>query len=757
MSIFKLIRAFQKAKGRSPSPNELAQLKKQAEVMQPSNVLPFQYKKRSLEDLLKSGEVTRGTVSKTTKKKPAVDPKFEAAVKAQDERSESFSAFKKRMEAKNKEAAFNIAFKRYKDIDKKPLEIDEVISIYTNLGKYPKGKSIIIDDIYDIRRGYMLPGIGNRSREMIANKLDDIVKYKKQPDPFKKPIKEIEEGEQLEMDFTDWDSKGMKGGGIAHMLGQPRVPMMYGGDPGFAFEYGGSWADWRDNHQHMMPLMEYIGTKLPKERTPFRQGVADGGITRVNMAGGGRILKWLLSLGNKKPKSMFEIEELAKKQNIIKKDEVIIKQEGTDSKTGRDIIEYDVYKKSDKKRPPTEDEVEDYMEELPHGGEMDWYDFGNTVDELDKAVVDHKAYVADMYQRYQRGDLEKYVKPEVREASRLSYQKKIDKVLDKAYDEVFYQKPSSGDYKYDADVLADSIAEQLGKNYEDLAVMHQRQIYDSALKRVTQDMKIKRTLKDVNQKIELQMFDPKDRKPNASGGRIGFDKGGFSKGRRNFLKLAAGLASIPVLGKYFKWAKPAAKTLKAVEASNAAGMPAWFPKLVDRVMKEGTDVGGTVERQVVKQIELPGSKTKVTVDHDLNTGDTIVDIGEGKHGWEDGRHGQPTRLTLTKGQWIEPEISKTGKFKKKKGVKTKDEFDVEEAEFTGDAESVKYEDGSIEKYGDHASDFTEVEKYATGKNVDKKIVGKKREADQLAEGRAEMQAEEMDDFASGGLAHMLGR
>ena len=86
---------------------------------------------------------------------------------------------------------------------------------------------------------------------------------------------------------------------------------------------------------------------------------------------------------------------------------------------------------------------------------------------------------------------------------------------------------------------------------------------------------------------------------------------------------------------------------------------------------------------------------------------------------------------------------------------------MEEAEFTGDAESVKYEDVSIEKYGDHASDFTEVEKYATGKNIDKKIVVKKREADDLAQGRAEMQAEqaaeEMDDFAKGGLAHMLGR
>ena len=88
--------------------------------------------------------------------------------------------------------------------------------------------------------------------------------------------------------------------------------------------------------------------RLKKKKTDNPEDMASGGIARVGYAGGGRILKWLLSLGSKKPKSMFEIEELAKKQNIIKKDEVIIKQEGRDSKTGKDIIEYDVYKKSDK-------------------------------------------------------------------------------------------------------------------------------------------------------------------------------------------------------------------------------------------------------------------------------------------------------------------------------------------------------------------------------------------------------------------------
>ena len=83
---------------------------------------------------------------------------------------------------------------------------------------------------------------------------------------------------------------------------------------------------------------------------------------------------------------------------------------------------------------------------------------------------------------------------------------------------------------------------------------------------------------------------------------------------------------------------------------------------------------------------------------------------------------------------------------------------MEEAEFTGsDPTDIKFDESVVEKYGDHASDFTEVEKYATGKNVDKKIVGKKRAADELTQGRAEMQwAEEADDFASGGVAKLLG-
>jgi len=193
-------------------------------------------------------------------------------------------------------------------------------------------------------------------------------------------------------------------------------------------------------------------------------------------------------------------------------------------------------------------------------------------------------------------------------------------------------------------------------------------------------------------------------------------------------------------------------------------MPIWFPKLVQRVLKEGEDVSkgaATLERQTVHTIKLPESGTEVAVTRNLVNDDVIVDIGYGKHGWADGRHGQPAQLVLKKGEWIEPDVTKAGKVKGK-GKKTKDEFYVDEAEFTGDAESVKFEESAIEKYGDHASDFTEVEKYAVGKNIDKKIVGKKARSDAEAQIHAESRAEgqfddiDPDDFAKGGLAYLLG-
>ena len=111
----------------------------------------------------------------------------------------------------------------------------------------------------------------------------------------------------------------------------------------------------------------------------------------------------------------------------------------------------------------------------------------------------------------------------------------MDDLVEDAYQEVFYQKPRSGDYKYDADVLATEIAYQGGKIYDDLAAVEKAGIYDLALKRVSKDLQINRAkkiaeknLKDLEQKIELQMFDTTGKKGNAEGGLIGYATGGVS-------------------------------------------------------------------------------------------------------------------------------------------------------------------------------------------------------------------------------------
>ena len=98
--------------------------------------------------------------------------------------------------------------------------------------------------------------------------------------------------------------------------------------------------------------------------------------------------------------------------------------------------------------------------------------------------------------------------------------------------------------------------------------------------------------------------------PNlADGGRIGFSEGkGPKMSRRGFLKAAAGLASIPFFGKFFKWAKPLAKTSKAAEviksAKSGTTPPPYFFKLVDKIKAMGDDVTkkfATQERQKVTQ------------------------------------------------------------------------------------------------------------------------------------------------------------
>ena len=65
------------------------------------------------------------------------------------------------------------------------------------------------------------------------------------------------------------------------------------------------------------------------------------------------------------------------------------------------------------------------------------------------------------------------------------------------------------------------------------------------------------------------------------------------------------MATLPIIGKYFKWAKPLAKTVDLTSVpikAGADGMPAWFKPLVNKVIKEGEDISSkasTIEREIV--------------------------------------------------------------------------------------------------------------------------------------------------------------
>ena len=285
-------------------------------------------------------------------------------------------------------------------------------------------------------------------------------------------------------------------------------------------------------------------------------------------------------------------------------------------------------------------------------------------------------------------------------------------------------------------------------------------------------------LQNIRGDIPSRYYDKINEAINAAtlnqGGRVGF-KDGYSPKRRQFLKLAAGLATIPLIGKYFKWAKPLAKTSKvadltSVPIGSAKGMPAWFKPLVNKVIKEGDDVTkkfATKEREIVHTKKLDEFE-EVTVHQDLDTGNVRVDY-HGTNNMGDG----PIQLDYRASQ----EIPLKGK---KGSTKTKEEFSAVESEpeivnWDGDMEWSG--ENVVSKVDDLLTDTTKLETYATGKNPNiKKLLKsekKKKHVNKLNEDQMEqleyienksghLAPERLldepipDDFASGGRVPLAG-
>jgi len=236
------------------------------------------------------------------------------------------------------------------------------------------------------------------------------------------------------------------------------------------------------------------------------------------------------------------------------------------------------------------------------------------------------------------------------------------------------------------------------------------------------------------------------------GGRVGLKKGGPpNPGRRNFMKLMAGLASIPIVGKLFKGAK-VAKTIVPIKNASTT-MPAWFPKFVDKFINKS--VGTKIDADITefKNSDLPN--VKITKSDD---GRIIVD---GNNEYNEGYQIE----YRPPGYEVIDET--TGK-----AVKTQGEFEAVEGRHVAlSPEDYDTEAFFVDDLDELTTiDVAEMEKYTTGKvtktvkdafGADTKVKKGVRDYD-MAVGRAENEADVLrdadlldEDLAKGGLAGQL--
>jgi hypothetical protein len=170
---------------------------------------------------------------------------------------------------------------------------------------------------------------------------------------------------------------------------------------------------------------------------------------------------------------------------------------------------------------------------------------------------------------------------------------------------------------------------------------------------------------------EQGFFPEIDRTGAMYGGRVGFAEGPKDPKRRKFIKIMGGLASLPLVGKYFKLAEPLSKAAPVATESVKLGFDK-FMVLVNKIKSLGDDVTpqrSTIEREKVTVYQgKDGSEYELI--EDLNTGNKRVTkdkLGVGTYGDRsydtiDNR----TVMEYTKGETIPG---------KKKGTKVADQYD----------------------------------------------------------------------------------
>jgi hypothetical protein len=257
-------------------------------------------------------------------------------------------------------------------------------------------------------------------------------------------------------------------------------------------------------------------------------------------------------------------------------------------------------------------------------------------------------------------------------------------------------------------------------------------------------------------------FDPEKM---ATGGiaRIGLKDG---MNRRTFLKMLGGAISLPIIGRFFKPAKGVSKVSKVpmIKTGDVPGKPEWFDQLVNRVIMEGDDVTkkfATKDREIVHTKKIDDNND-VTVYQDLDEGTIRVDYDSPSNMGED-----TVSLQYKKPKPDEGDPRPTAEFEaselEPRYVGGPEDADIE-FDGLGGGSSIKMLE----------SDVSKLKEYATGqKPTLKEFVESKKRKDRVKainedtmeqaeylSGKygdgPEPDFDDIEDFARGGLAGMLG-
>ena len=327
-------------------------------------------------------------------------------------------------------------------------------------------------------------------------------------------------------------------------------------------------------------------------------------------------------------------------------------------------------------------------------------------------------------------------------------QKRVEDAIDN-------MSPSlSGDTRTDAALVAEDIAESMGKVYDDLSSREQLDLYDEAYTALS-----KQRFKGMKK--------PKDSDPEdmAQGGiaRLGF-KDGMT--RRTFLKILGGAMAIPIVGKFLKPFRTAKGVTKVpmIKTDDIPGKPEWFDQLVNKVIIEGDDVTkrfATGERQSIHQKTLDDG-TVVRVTEDIDQGAVRVEYES-----EQNVFGDTVQLEYKKPLPDEGAPSPTAEFTTAESgpvgrVVGPDDVDIDVDEVGGS--SIVDLDSDVSKLKEYATgqkptmkEIVEIKKRKDkAKAITENIDGAQSDAIVRRQGDYDPSPDDFEDFASGGIARMLG-